>query len=348
MSLQIIRQDITKIKCDAIVNSTNTKLCPSGIGVDASIHKAAGPELLRECQKIGNIEIGKAAYTKAYRLPCKYVIHTAGPMWLGGNNDELAKLKDCYRNSLDVAKTLECESVALPLISSGVLGVPKDKVLKVAIDEINAFLLNNEMLVILAIFDKSSYEIGEDLSSSINEYIGHNLLAMDSCAEEKIREDSAGLNRKGRRLQPFPNLRSSMAMCEQPLLGKSVKPQSIEDIIEGLDESFSKKLFMLIDSKGMTDVECYKKANVSRQTWHKIISDPKYRPSKNTVISLAIALKLSYEQTDSLLESVGYALSSSIIFDVIIKYFLVNEKYDIFEIDSTLLKYDQVTLGSST
>ena len=220
--------------------------------------------------------------------------------------------------------------------------------IKVAIDEINAFLLNNEMLVILAIFDKSSYEIGEDLSSSINEYIGRNLLAMDSCAEAKFREDSAGLNRKGRRLQPFPNLRSSMAICEQPLLEKSVKPQSIEDIIEGLDESFSKKLFMLIDSKGMTDVECYKKANVSRQTWHKIISDPKYRPSKNTVISLAIALKLSYEQTDSLLESVGYALSSSIIFDVIIKYFLVNEKYDIFEIDSTLLKYDQVTLGSST
>ena len=348
MSLQIIRQDITKTKCDAIVNATNTKLSPGGHGVDATVHKAAGPELLKECKEKGRINIGEAVYTEAYNLQCRYVIHTAGPKWLGGSEHEIQKLKECYTNSLELARSLNCESVAVPLISSGVMGVPKDKVLNVAIDAIKQFLNLNEMDVILTVFDKSSFELSKTLTGEVREFIDDNYVGAQTLNREYKTNNAAS---KAKPVFREYNLKQkfgapmSVAACAGIAMEKA---SPLEDAIIKLDESFSKRLFKLIDASGMTDVECYKKANVSRQTWHKIISDDKYRPSKNTVISLAIALKLSYEQTNALLASVGFTLSDSILFDIIIKYFLVNEKYDIFEIDSTLLKYDQVTLGSST
>ncbi|MCR5457354.1 MAG: macro domain-containing protein [Clostridiales bacterium] len=353
MSLQIIRQDITKINCDAIVNSTNTNLLPRGNGVDASIHKAAGPELYFECRKIGGVELGKAVYTKAYKLPCKYVIHTVGPKWDGGNDQELQKLKECYISSLTVAKSLKCENVAVPLISSGVNGVPKDHVLSVAVDVISHFLMDNEMNVILAIYDKSSYELNRNLSSGINKFI-ESCLYNDNQRRYDVRfrnantfaRESKAPAKRNKRPESVQEEELLYGACESMALCKEVS--NLDDQIINIDESFSKRLFKLIDNSGMNDVECYKKANVSRQTWHKIVSDDNYHPSKNTVISLAIALKLSYNQTNRLLASVGYTLSDSILFDVIIKYFLINSKYDIFEIDSTLLKYDQVTLGSST
>ncbi len=170
MPLKIVRNDITKMKVDAIVNAANRTLLGGG-GVDGCIHRAAGIGLLQECMKLGGCETGSAKITGAYKLPCRYVIHTVGPVWNGGGHGEKEKLISCYRTSLELAKEAGCETVAFPLISSGIYGYPKDEALKVATDTITDFLLKNDMTVYIVIFDKESLNIGKKLFSDIEEYI---------------------------------------------------------------------------------------------------------------------------------------------------------------------------------
>lgn len=329
MPLQIVRNDITMMATDAIVNPSNTDLRPGG-GVDVAIHKAAGRRLTEACRQIGGIKVGQAVLTPAYSLPCKYVIHTAGPRWQGGEKGEREALISCYQNALALAKKQGCESVAVPLISSGAYGYPKDRVLREAMRAIGDFLFENEMTVFLVVFDKDSYAISSKLFEGIDSFID------DTYVRQHTEDRCFGASVcASRRLAPSP-----CAMTEDTLT-----LPDIEKHIK-LDESFSVKLLKLIDDKGMEDVACYKKANVSKQTWYKILSDPHYKPSKKTVISFAVALGLTLTETQNLLSSVGFALSDSNLFDVIIKYCLTHNVYDVHDIDTVLFHYDQETLFS--
>lgn len=153
MSLKIVREDITKIECDAIVNAANSRLI-GGSGVDGAIHKAAGLGLTWECLKLGGCEVGQVKLTGAYKLPCRHIIHTVGPKWKGGKRGEEELLKSCYSEALLLAKEKGCKSVAFPLIAAGAHRYPKEQALQVAIDTINEFLKENDMLVYLVVFDK--------------------------------------------------------------------------------------------------------------------------------------------------------------------------------------------------
>ena len=167
MAVQIVKGDITKIECDAIVNAAKNSLL-GGSGVDGAIHKAAGPKLLMECMTLGGCKTGQAKITKGYKLPCRYVIHTVGPKWKGGNCGEPALLESCYRESLQLAMEKDCATVAMPLISAGIYKYPKEQALRVAIDTINAFLAENAMEVALVLYDEETYRLGLDVFNKVN------------------------------------------------------------------------------------------------------------------------------------------------------------------------------------
>lgn len=331
MPLHIVRQDITKMECDAIVNAANQSLLGGG-GVDGAIHSAAGRGLLEECKTLGGCKTGDAKITKGYDLPCKYVIHTVGPIWQGGINGERELLESCYKKSLALAKEYECETVAFPLISSGAYGYPKGSALRVAVNVIKEFLFDNEMTVYIVVFDKQSYQINNFMFNRVKRYID------DRYVDE---------NNLQRRFRGWDENCASEMVCYSMRSCQISFPQktTLEDMIARMDDNFAVTLLKLIDVKGLSDVECYKKANVSKQTWWKIMNEKDYKPSKNTVIAFAIALELSFEETQSLLSTVGFTLSHSSKFDIIIEYFLKNKIYDIFQINETLFEFDQVCLG---
>lgn len=349
MPLQIVRNDITKMKVDAIVNAANSSLLGGG-GVDGCIHRAAGPELLAECKTLGGCETGSAKITGAGKLPCKYVIHAVGPRWLGGERGERDQLISCYRTSLALAKDKECETVAFPLISSGIYGYPKDQALRIAIDTISEFLLENDMTVYIVIFDKKAYQISEKLFSDIAEYIDDNY----------VDEHTDDYSERLRRLNAFheKELICEASVCEEadeeidmlmtvaPMAVAYKKAKSLDDALGQIDESFSEMLLRKIDESGMTDAECYKKANIDRKLFSKIRSDKLYKPSKPTAIAFAIALELSLDETKDMLMKAGFALSHSNKFDIIIEYFIENENYNVFEINEALFAFDQSLLGA--
>ena len=338
MPLEIVRNDITKMTVDAIVNAANESLLGGG-GVDGAIHYVAGPELLAECKTLGGCKTGKAKITGAYNLPAKYVIHTVGPIYEDGKHNEKALLESCYRESLALAKEYNCETVAFPLISSGIYGYPKDQALKVAIDVISDFLLKNEMKVYIVIFDKAAYKISEKLFSDIAEYIDDNYVDEHT----DYRRERSRMNYPCQSVMIGSAQPEYLDLCE-------CKAMSAEDDLDAklkqIDESFSQMLLRKIDEKGMTDAECYKKANIDRKLFSKIRSDVQYKPSKPTAIAFAISLELSLHETEDMLKKAGFALSRSNKFDIIIEYFISKGNYNIFEINEALFAFDQSLLGA--
>ena len=332
MPLEIVRNDITKMNVDAIVNAANETLLGGG-GVDGCIHRAAGPELLAACRRLGGCRVGDAKITGAYRLPCSYVIHTVGPVW-NGSCGEREQLASCYRTSLALAKESGCKTVAFPLIASGVYGYPKDQALRVAVDTIGEFLLQNDMTVYLVIFDRKAYQIGSKLFAAIAEYIDDHYVDAHT---DFIRS---------RPCLTFPAGRT-MAPCTAPEFhAASTSIRSLDDLLIHLDAGFSETLLRLIDRSGQKDSEIYKKANVDRKLFSKIRNNPDYKPSKATAIAFAIALELNLDETRDLIARAGYALSASSKFDVIIEYFIKQKQYDIFEINEALFAFEQNLLGA--
>lgn len=326
MPFEIVRNDIVNMKVDAIVNTANPKPI-IGAGTDKAVHDKAGARLLLARKEIGNIAVGEAAITPAFDLDANYVIHTAGPIWRDGKSSEEALLASCFKNSLRLAKEKGCESIAFPLISTGSYGFPKPLALQIAVRDISSFLMENEMQVYLVVFEKQSFELSEKLFKSVSSYIDANYVS-----------DKMSLEYGTSKVRRFD--------YEEMLLRESSyeitsKIPNLDDMLNNLDKGFSETLLYLIDRTGKKDSEIYKKANVDRKLFSKIRNNADYRPSKATAIAFAIALELSMDETDDLLARAGIALSQSNKFDVIVRYFIENKKYDIFELNSVLFEFDQ-------
>ena len=339
MPFQIVRNDITKMHVDAIVNAANTTLLGGG-GVDGAIHRAAGPGLLQECKTLGGCQTGSAKLTAGYALPCKYVIHTVGPVWRDGHSGEKALLESCYRESLRLCQEKGCQSVAFPLISAGAYGYPKNQALKVAVDVITAFLLENEMQVYLVVFDRTAFTLSENLFEHVSAYIDQHYVDIHRDRRER-----------SRRLECMAAM--EMDTCEScapkamyPCTPKAAKSISLEDMLSQADAGFSETLLRLIDKKGKKDSEVYKKANLSKQHFSKIRNNPDYKPTKPTAVALALALELDIEETKDLIGRAGYALTNSSKFDLIIRFFIEQNNYNVVDINLALFEHDQNLLGS--
>jgi len=346
MPFAIVRNDITKMDTDAIVNAANSGLSPGG-GVCGAIFSAAGYETLdKACRAIGHCDVGGAVITRGFALPTKYVIHAVGPIWQGGGHNEAVLLKSAYISALELARKKGCRSIAFPLISSGIYGYPKAEALHIAVEAISGFLLEHEMDVLLVIFDKSAVVLSQQLLGKVQSYIDDHYV--DAFPRNR-RFSEAAIHHQQLKEQenivfsaaPPPPVCASCTPSATPVKQK----RSLDELLGRLDESFSKMLLRLIDERGMKDSEVYKRANIDRKLFSKLRKDG-YNPSKPTAIALAISLQLNLDQTRDLLAKAGYALSHSSKFDVIIEYFIVEGNYNIHEINEVLFAFDQRLLGA--
>lgn len=367
MPLFIVENDITKMTCDAIVNAANSSLLGGG-GVDGAIHRAAGPKLLAECRGLHGCKTGDAKITGGYDLPSRYVIHTVGPVWNGGSYGEEELLRSCYSRSLALALEHGCETVAFPLISTGVYGYPKREGFRVAREEITSFLEEHDMTVYIVIFGAGAFDIDPDLRSDISSLLSGRSSAYGSSPKP----GSSGLFRGLRSLKRSVDESAASvsmeeevceAVCDKvsaremracaaseaaamPMAGASSDMADLKERLSMLDESFSQMLLRKIDELGMTDVECYKKANLDRKHFSKIRSDRNYRPKKMTVLALGVAMKLPKSELTELLMKAGYALSDSDPTDVIIGYFISKGNYNVYDINEALFAFDRPMLGA--
>ena len=351
MPLELIRSDITLMQTDAIVNAANSRLQRGGGVCGAIFALADGEALQAACNQIGGCPVGGAVITPSFGLNAPFVIHAVGPVWQGGAHREAELLRSAYARSLDVARDHELHSIAFPLISSGIYGFPRQQALSIAVSSIGDWLMESsaEMQVYLVLFDQASFELGSSLHSRVRAFIDehyadtHTFARRNACLEieEQLKEQSAVVpvipekneKRRPKTQSPFPS--SSCA--------PSVR--SLEDVLRQASESFTEMLLRLIDERGLTDPEVYKRANLDRKLFSKIRSNPAYQPGKNTVLALAIALRLNLDQTTDLLRRAGFALSPSSKSDLIVEYFIREQSYDVHEINETLFAFGQKLLG---
>ncbi len=358
MPFQIVRNDITKVKADAIVNTANPRPV-IGRGTDSAIYRAAGEKLLlAERETIGDIEPGQAVSTPAFNLCAKYIIHTVGPAWVDGNHGERETLRSCYMESLALASKLSCNSIAFPMIATGVYGFPKDDALNIALSEIGKFLLTHEMKVILVVFDRKALELSKNLVGGITEYIDEHSVGL--LREEEYDGDYASNDHRRteeeRRIAAERRRRMDAPMPEEECIEESialpssvalpdVAGKSLDEVLGGNEDTFQQRLFKLIDASGMDDVTVYKKANIDRKVFSRIRCKEDYKPKKKTAVAFAIALELDMPTMLDLLSRAEIAFSPSSKFDLIVSYFITNGNYDSFEINATLFKYGQPILG---
>ena len=379
MAFQIVRNDITKIRADAVVNTAN----PEPIyreGTDSAVYAAAGAErLLEERKKIGRIAEGEVAVTPAFDLDAKYIFHTVGPVWQGGGYGEKETVRRCYLNCLNKAVELGIESIAFPLISTGVYGFPKADALLIATSVFSEFLAENELDITLVVFDNESFKLSGKIFAGVDQFIDENYVeekieaeyfALNVCeeysapvkSEEEFAEEpdiSSLQDARRRRLERgrFSSRRKNALAAdmaeraprfcgnEPGLSAAMAKPRSLDDVVRNVSETWSESLLRLITEKGYTDTEVYKRANVDRKLFSKIRSNKDYQPKKNTAVAFALALKLNVDETKDLLGKAGYAFSPSSRFDLIIEYFIDQNVYDLMVINMALFEHDQPLLG---
>ncbi len=372
MPFKIVRNDITKMECDAIVNTAGRYPVSSfdevGAGCDRAIHKAAGADkLIAARSEIGEMAEGEAAITPGFDLPAKYIIHAVSPAFIDGNSGEEDKLRSCYRNSLRIAKENEINSIAFPLISTGSFGYPQEEGMRIAVDEINAFLLQNNMMIYLVVFGNKATELGERIYPDLESYIDRNYV------EEKREEEygasyhapaptmGAARENRGRLRDRFlsalmssdaarpasmkkvespglANIPDDTFVCESCAATDDIEAleENLKERMHHLSDTFSQYLLFLIDSKGKTNAEVYTKAIVDKKVFSKIKNNPDYHPTKLTAMCLCIGAELNLDETRDLLARAGYALSPCDKTDVIFSYFIENGIYDMIELDIQL------------
>lgn len=365
MPLLLLDRDITTMETDAIVNAANTDLRMGG-GVCGAVFRGAGPDKMQAaCSPLAPIKTGDAVITPGFSLPARYVIHTAGPVYRKLFAQACRKqLRSCYLNSLSLALENGCTSIAFPLISAGIYGYPRDEALLIAEESIREFLSANEMDVYLLLREKGPGSASPELLAKVRAYVDSLLPeeTPDHAIIQSIRMDHSF---SARTEAPSGAAPSGPAPSKAPKAKRPPKAAApymdsapaeyaasnsvhagLERLIGNLDESFSQTLLRLIDKKGRTDVDVYKRANLDRKLFSKIRTGKSYVPSKRTALALAISLELDLKETEDLLARAGYALSHSQKFDVIVEYFILHHIYDILLINETLFQYDQPLLGS--
>ena len=343
MPFKIVRNDITKVKADVIVNTANPNpICASG--TDLAIYEAAGKEqLLAERAGIGKIARGDIAVTGAYNLKAKYIIHTVGPVWTDGKHHEFEILENCYRKSLQKALKLECESIAFPLISTGVYGFPKNKALQIAVSVFSQFLTENEMEIILVVFDKRSFQLSGQIVGDIDSYIDANYVREIHRKEYPIRSRRSTRIKELAEEDNYPL--EEMTNTGMTELFMPLENISLEDQLTNIGASFHDKLFELIAEAHLDNKDVWKRANLDRKHFSKIQCDQNYHPKKKTVMALCIALRLDLEQSKDLLARADWAFSPSSKVDLIVQKAIIDKQYDIMQLNVTLFKYTNEILG---
>ena len=347
MPFKIVRNDLTKMEVDIIVNTANEAPIYS-TGTDTAVYKAAGEEeLLAARKKIGFMEEGEVAITPGFKLPAKYIIHAVSPCYIDGTFNEEEKLRSCYRDSLRLAAEYNCKSIAFPLIATGSFGYPKEEGLRIAVDEINAFLLEQDMLIYLVVFDNRATELGKKLYPDLEAYIDFHYVC------EKRKEEYGN--------RYFDSPRKGMARFEEreeicfyeeadDCSVKSVfdmdysdycnfqeeSHKALKERMKHLSDTFQEYLFYLIEQKKLKNADVYNKVCMSKQTFSKIKNNPDYHPDKSTAMRLCIGVGLNLDETKDLLARAGYALSPCDKRDIIFSYFIERRFYDLMEIDIVL------------
>ena len=348
MPLKLIRNDITAIEADAIVNTANPDPV-IGAGTDTAIHAAAGPALLEARRAIGPIAPGGCAATDAYDLPARYVLHAVAPFWIDGKHGEAETLRQTYDAALALADRLGCGSVAFPLLAAGSCGFPHGIALSVAIQAFTDFLLDHEITIILALFGQKAFGLASSLFDDLKSYVDDHYVDQRQRAEYLPTMGSAGMSENRRRASAgfkasqIPDAREDRAdeeLCDaclsQPVSASSARLPGLEEILRGSERTFSESLLDLLRERDGKDSEVYKRAEVSKQLFSKILSSRDYQPTKSTAIQLAIGLQLDLNQTQKLLEKAGYALTRSSKADLVVRYCIERKIYSVTFINEAL------------